>query len=253
MVSPSLAGGIFTGGEWQPRWWCHHPWWVEYLRWKRMATMSGLQRLCGDLVWIGEIFIKQSWWLSTISYCESLSNISSFDYSQCQNNSPIYTSTLNLFQISFKSVSNRFQIGFKSVSNQFQIGFKSVSNQIQISFSQLCKHPQCTWTGLAKPVQVLSLNGANDHRKRSWFYRMKKKKQQQFPRMVVTFLGVSEWGEPGNEARCTYHLPFMLLRPDQSKYWQTKMIVFSVYMNLQVDFVRVASPFAWTVQAYSSK
>ena len=42
---------------------------------------------------------------------------------------------------------------------------------------------------------------------------------------------------------------FMLLRPDQPKYWQifSKMIVYSVCMNLQVHFVRVASSLVWTI------
>ena len=43
---------------------------------------------------------------------------------------------------------------------------------------------------------------------------------------------------------------FMLFKPDQPKYWQTLLNndhVYGVCMNLHVEFVRVASSFAWII------
>ena len=59
--------------------------------------------------------------------------------------------------------------------------------------------------GLAKPVQ--SVNGANDLLKQSRFYTGCKENKQLLSMsvMIVTSVGVAEWGggELGNKARCS--------------------------------------------------
>ena len=71
--------------------------------------------------------------------------------------------------------------------------------------------------------------------------------------MIVTFIGVSEWEELVNKMYLSYHLCCSdMTNPNIGRHY-SKVIVYSVCMNLQVDFVWVVSSFVWTITSILTK